>query len=155
MFRNMRRSEKLMSIQDTVKVLQEAEYGTFATVGDNGYPYSVPLNYVYEKDTIYFHSAHTGNKIENIKMNHKVGFSVVSYHKLLPDKFDTEYDSAILFGTGSEVIHEQEKRHALQLFIEKYSRDYFAEGTSYIDKAIHAVAVYKIQVDHMSGKRGR
>jgi hypothetical protein len=71
----MRRKEKLMSKYDTIKIIKEAEYGTLASIGENGYPYSVPLNYAYENDLIYFHSAPEGNKIENIKFNNKVFFS--------------------------------------------------------------------------------
>ncbi|HWR44241.1 pyridoxamine 5'-phosphate oxidase family protein [Sporomusa sp.] len=155
LFSEMRRKEKLMSPEDTIKVLKEAEFGSLACIGENGYPYSVPLNYAYENNAIYFHSAHAGNKIENIKRYNKVSFSVVNYQKLLPEKFDTEYDSAIVYGNAFEVTDEQEKRDALMFLIEKYSGNYRDQGIAYIDRAIKAVSVYKIQIIHMTGKLGR
>ncbi|MDF2875298.1 MAG: Pyridoxamine 5-phosphate oxidase [Sporomusa sp.] len=154
-FREMRRQEKRMSDEDTITILQAAEFGTLACISENGYPYSVPLNYAYGDQAIYFHCAHAGNKIESIKRNHKVSFSAVSYYKLLPEKFDTEYDSAIVYGNAFEVTDEQEKRRALILLIEKYSTAYLDQGRAYIDKAIKAVSVYKIEIIHMTGKLGR
>ncbi|QDR82935.1 pyridoxamine 5'-phosphate oxidase family protein [Sporomusa termitida] len=155
MFREMRRKEKLMSQAETVTILKEADYGTLACMGENGYPYSVPLNYVYSDRTIYFHSARDGYKIDAIKKNSKVSFSAVNYYKLLPEKFDTEYDCAIIYGRAAAVTDEQEKRKALVLLIEKYSGNYQAQGQAYIDRAIKAVSVYKIEIIHMTGKFGR
>ena len=155
MFRMMRRKEKLMSEEDTIKVLTEAEYGTLATIGDNGYPYSVPLNYAYNAGVLYFHSAPIGNKIENIMANNKVSFSVVSYYKLLSDRFDSEYDSVILYGKAFVIQDESEKRLALTALIEKYSADYRKQGIDYIDRAINGVAACKLEITHMTGKRGR
>ncbi|KYZ75281.1 MFS transporter [Anaerosporomusa subterranea] len=155
MFREMRRKEKLMSKDDTIKIIKEAEFGTLASIGGNGYPYSVPLNYAYENDVIYFHSAPEGNKVENIKFNNKVSFSIVSYHKLLPDKFDTEYDSAVIYGKAVEITDEEEKKRALILLVEKYSSDYCKQGIAYIEKGINATTVFKIQIEQMTGKLGR
>ena len=155
MFKEIRRKEKLTSQEDAIKIIKDAEYGTLASIGENGYPYAVPLNYAYENGVIYFHSAPKGNKIENIKFNNKVSFSVVTYHQVLPHKFDTEYDSAIIFGKAFEIIDEQEKKRALRLLIEKYSSDYLEQGIRYIDKAVKGVGVFKIEIEHITGKIGR
>ena len=155
MFKELRRKKKLMSQEDASKIIKEASYGTLASVGEDGYPYAVPLNYAYENGTIYFHSAPEGHKIENIKHNHKVSFSVVTYQQVLPEKFDTEYDSVIVFGKAFEIIDEQEKKQALTLLIEKYSGDYLEQGARYIDRAVKGVGVFKIEIEHMAGKCGR
>lgn len=151
----MRHKKKLMSEAETIEVLIKAEFGTLASIGENGYPYAVPLNFVYENSAIYFHSAHEGNKIDNIKNNDKVSFSAVSYVNLLPGKFDTEYDSAVLFGTAVKIADEMEKCQALVALIKKYSNEYFEQGMDYITRSINTAAVYKIQIEHMTGKRGR
>jgi nitroimidazol reductase NimA-like FMN-containing flavoprotein (pyridoxamine 5'-phosphate oxidase superfamily) len=155
LFKEMRRKEKLMPKNDTVEIIKAAEYGTLASIGENGYPYSVPLNYAYENGTIYFHSAYEGNKVANIKFNNKVSFSVVTYYKLLSDKFDTEYDSAIIHGKAFEIIDEQEKKHALRLLIDKYSSDYREQGLAYIERSINTATTFKIEIEHMTGKLGR
>lgn len=155
MFRTMRRKEKIMSEEETETILNKAEFGTLACIGENGYPYSVPLNYAYDNGKLYFHSAKEGHKIDNISFNGKVCFSAVGYYKVLPEKFDTEYDSVILFGKASRITEEAEKKRALMLLIEKYSSCYLAEGIEYIHKRASANSVYKIDIEHMTGKLGR
>lgn len=151
----MKRIEKLMCEEDAVKVLQSGVYGNLASIGENGYPYSIPLNYVYEKGQLYFHSASDGNKVDNIEFNNKVSFSVVNYLRVLPEKFDTEYDSAVVFGKAYQIFEEKEKNHALMLLVKKYSKDYVEEGNTYITRAIHNTSVFKIQIEYLTGKRGR
>ncbi|MDU2064701.1 MAG: pyridoxamine 5'-phosphate oxidase family protein [Sporomusaceae bacterium] len=154
-FTEMRHKNKLMSETDAIEVLTKAEFGTLASIGKNGYPYAVPLNFVVENGAVYFHSAHEGNKINNIKNNAKVSFSAVSYVNLVPSKFDTEYDSAVIFGTAVEVTDEIDKRQALIALIKKYSSEYFDKGMAYITNSINTTTVYKIHIEHMTGKRGR
>ena len=155
MFREIKRKEKTMGQEGTNQILNEGLYGTLASIGENGYPYSTPLNYVYENGEIYFHSAHNGNKVENIKLNNKVSFSVVSYHKILPDKFDTEYDSAVLYGKAYQIMEDTKKKKALMLLIKKYSKNFTNQGLEYISKAIDKVSVFRIEIEHMTGKKGR
>ena len=155
MFREMRRKEKLMSEDATERVLYEAEFGTLACAGADGYPYSVPLNYAYDNGKIYFHSAKAGQKIDHIRFQNNVCFSAVSYCKVLPEKFDTKYDSAIVFGKAYGVNDAAEKRQALRLLLQKYSGDYMAEGADYIRKAADKATVYRIDIEHKTGKRGR
>lgn len=155
MFSPMRRKEKQMSATDAIETLAQTRFGTLACIGLNGYPYSVPLNYVLENNTIYFHSAKNGAKLENILHNKNVSFSAVRYERLLSEQFDTEYDSVIAFGEAALVTDEQEKRSALLLLIEKYSPGFRRQGLDYIERAANAVAVVKIQVQHMTGKCGR
>lgn len=155
MFKTMRRKEKIMSEEEMKNILHKAEFGTLACIGENGYPYSVPLNYAYDNGKLYFHSAQSGHKIDNISFNDKVCFSVVGYYKVLPEKFDTEYDSVILFGKASRITEEAEMKRALMLLIEKYSSCYLAEGIEYIHKAASAISVYRIDIEHMTGKLGR
>lgn len=155
LFKSMRRQEKIMCQLDTEKIVHEAEFGTLACCGSNGYPYSVPVNYAWENGVIYIHSAREGGKLDSIAFNNKVSFSIVNYQRLLPDKFDTEYESVIIFGEATLVVDVQEKRHALTLLIEKYSHDFREQGMVYIDKAMDATAVIKVNIQHMTGKRGR
>lgn len=144
-----------MPAEGVKNILSKADFGTLACVGENGYPYAVPLNYAYDNDKLYFHSAKEGHKIDNISLNGKVSFSVVGYYKILPEKFDTEYDSVILYGKAYKITEIEEKQRALRLLIEKYSSGYFAEGLEYIHKGANATDVYRIDIEHMTGKLGR
>ena len=77
MFRKMRRGKQLLSQEDTDLVLQRGSNGILACLGDEDYPYAVPVSYVYHKGKIYFHSAKAGHKIDAIKKSSKVSLAVV------------------------------------------------------------------------------
>ncbi len=151
MFREMRRKDKQISAEECNEILNTTEIGILSTICENGYPYGVPLNYVYFNGCVYFHSATSGQKLDNINLNGKVSFCVTCDVELLSDKFDTNYRSIVLFGNASEV-NEDEKAEALLEFIKKYSGAYIEQGKEYINKAKGAAKVYKIDVEHMTGK---
>ncbi len=154
MFRKMRRIEKQLEKATSEEILINNEYGTLSTIGDNGYPYNIPINYVYINDAIYIHSYKEGHKLDNIKYNPKVCFSIVDYSQVIPGNFETYYESAVVFGDAEQVCgHEKEK--VLKSFIYKYSKDYLEEGIKYINALIDETAVIKINIKHITGKKGR
>ena len=135
-------------------LLSTGEYGILSTVGEDGQPYGVPLNYVYKNDAIYFHCARVGHKLENIAHNPRVAFCVVGNTKVLPAEFSTEYECAMAFGTASEVAGD-EWHNALVWLIEKYSPAFMEEGQIEIAKKAKVTTVIKIDIDHVSGKARR
>ena len=150
--RKMRRKDKMIGNHEAIKLLAECEYGVLSTVDDGGQPYGVPLNYVYKDNCIYFHCALIGHKIDNIANNPKVSFCVVGNTKVLPSEFSTHYESAIAFGTASE-IQGTERYNALIWLLEKYSSEFMAEGKQFITKEDKATKVIKIEIVHLSGKK--
>lgn len=154
MFKEMRRKDRQILEKEEVDILIEGEYGTLATICEDGYPYSTPLSYVYYNKSIYFHCAREGQKLINIDKNNKVSFSIVGKTEILPDKFSTNYESVILFGNAKRVEGE-EKEIALLKIIEKYCSQFIKEGKEYISKAKNATIIIKINVDHISGKSRR
>lgn len=151
MFREMRRKDKQLTMEESIEILRNNEIGVLSTICENGYPYGVPLNYVYYNNSIYFHCAKIGQKLDNIKSCDKVSFCVYCDVELLPDKFDTNYKSVILFGKAIE-INELEKEEALLKLIKKYSSKFIEEGKNYIEKAKGTALVYKINIEHITGK---
>lgn len=151
MFKEMRRKQNKLEEVKTIELLKECEYGILSTVGENGYSYGVPLNYVYINNSIYFHCALEGHKLDNIKNNNKVSFCVVGDTCVLPEKFDTKFKSAIIFGIANEVFDEEKNTAFLEL-INKYSPDYIEEGKKYIEHSSRAAKVIKISIEHISGK---
>ena len=69
MFSEIRRKEKKLSDEETIEILKTGEEGVLATTGKDNYPYAVPLNYAYHNNSIYFHCATSGHKIDNINYN--------------------------------------------------------------------------------------
>jgi len=150
----MRRKDREISLQDAINILNKGEYGVLATCGSDDHPYAVPLNYVYFDNSIYFHCANEGHKLDNIVFNEKVSFCVVGAAKVLPEQFSTLYESTIVFGRAKKVFGE-EKRNALVKLIEKYSKDYLEEGLKYIDNEWDKVCVIKIEIEKITGKAKR
>jgi nitroimidazol reductase NimA-like FMN-containing flavoprotein (pyridoxamine 5'-phosphate oxidase superfamily) len=150
----MRRKDKEIGNDEAIQLLTKYEYGVLSTIGNNGQPYGVPLNYVYKNNCIYFHCARVGHKIDNIKNNPKVSFCAIGDTKVLPSKFGTEYESVVVFGMASEV-QGVERYNALLWLLEKYSPDFIDEGKAYIEQKDKATKVMKIEVEHISGKRAK
>lgn len=151
MFREMRKIERKLSSEETIKIIEKGEYGVLSLQGNNDYPYSVPLSYVYHNNKIYFHCAMEGNKLDCIENYSRVCFCVVGNTIVLPEKFSTKYESVIIFGQAKEV-YEDEKKEALIKIIEKYSKEYRSQGLIYIEKAISRTKVMAIEIEHMTGK---
>ncbi len=152
--KEVRRSDREISSQESKCILDTAEYGIMSTVGTDGQPYGLPLSYVYKNDCIYFHCAVSGHKLENIEHNSKVSFCVVGKTKVLPDKFATEYESTVVFGVVSEV-NGAERYDALLWLLEKYCSDFIAEGKQYIEQKDKITKVLKIEIGRISGKARR
>jgi nitroimidazol reductase NimA-like FMN-containing flavoprotein (pyridoxamine 5'-phosphate oxidase superfamily) len=152
-FRKMRRHDKAMAREEALELLKNGEYGILSVIGDDGYPYGIPLNYAYKNNQIYFHCALEGYKIDAIKNNNKVSFCIVGNTEVIPDKFSTKYESVIVFGRAEKVIEENEKKAGLLSIIEKYSFDYKDEGKKYINKDYEKAALYRIAIEHMTGKK--
>ena len=98
MFREMRRNKQQLSNEECGEILRKSTAGVLAVSGDDGYPYAVPLSYVYCDNKIYFHSAKSGHKIDGIKNNSKVSFCVIAKDEIIPEKFTTYFRSVIVFG---------------------------------------------------------
>lgn len=154
MFREMRRKDRKLEDNDVIEILKNNNYGILSTVSEDGYPYGVPVSYIYFNNSIYFHGAIKGHKFDNISNNDKVSFCVVGQTQILPDEFSTKYESVIIFGRAIEVF-DDEKNMALLEILNKYSPDYIKQGKEYIDKASKATRVVKIHIEHISGKAKR
>ena len=150
--REMRRKDKEIGREAAIDLLTNCEYGVLSTVGNDGQPYGVPLNYTYKDNCIYFHCALEGHKIDNLEDNPKVSFCTVGDTEVLPSEFSTNYVSAVAFGVASEVLGT-ERYDALVLLLEKFSPGFMEEGKKYIEKLDKVTKVIKIEVQHISGKK--
>ncbi len=155
MDQEMRRKEKAMSKEETLEVLEQAEYGVLATISGDNTPYAVPMNFVCVGDVIYFHCALEGHRLENIKGNSSVCLNVVDSVVLMPEKFNTQYRSVTAFGTISIVENEEEKRKGIKAIADKLSPEFPKEGMEYINSAFHNMHVLRMDVTKMTGKATR
>lgn len=151
MFREMRRKDRELKLSEASEILTKVEYGILSTIGEDGYPYGIPVNYVYYNDIIGFHCATEGHKLENLKYENRVSFTVVGDTCPLPEKFSTNYESVIVFGRAEEAS-EYEKKEILLEMIKKYSPDFLDKGRDYVSKSSKHSRVFKINIEHITGK---
>jgi Predicted flavin-nucleotide-binding protein len=151
MFREMRRNKQLLSIEDTVAVMDRCTHGVLACMGDEDYPYAVPLSYVYFNDKIYFHSAKAGHKIDAIRKNSKVSFSVIDENTVVSAEYTTYFRSAIAFGKA-RITEGDERLEAFKALVEKYSGDQPEEAKHKEITGCTQAYVIAIDVEHITGK---
>lgn len=151
MFKEMRNKKQQLSSVETIELINKGEYGVLGTIGANGYPYTVPVNYVYHNEKIYFHCATSGHKLDNINYNTSVSFCIVGDNIVIPKKFDTEFKSVILFGKAREVLNK-EKEEGLVAILQRFSSDHMPAGEKYIKAMWDNTKVFEIVIDHMTGK---
>ncbi len=151
MFKAMRRSDRAISREEAYELLKNGEFGVLGTIGINGYPCGTPFNYVVDGNNIYVHFAITGNVLESVKNNNKVSFTYVGTTQIVPEEFVTNYASVMVFGTA-KIADDEEKRHALHLMLEKYSKNFMESGIKHIEEDFKHANALKIEIEHMTGK---
>ena len=152
MFREMKRKERQLSTELKEKILTECTNGVLSVIGDDGYPYGVPVSYAYSDGKIFFHCAKEGHKVDAIKNNPKVSFTVIAQDDVIPEKYGTDFASVIVFGKASFVEDPEEMLQSHIHIIEKYSNEYYDGGIEYFNKAKAAMRMVKIDIEHITGK---
>ncbi len=147
----MRRKDREVTAKEAMRILHEGEYGVLSTVSKNNKPYGVPLSYCVIDDTLFFHSAPKGKKLDNIIKNEIASFCVVGKTEVLPNKFSTKYESVIVSGT-IKISHGKNKQNGLEGLLRKYSPNHIEEGLKYIERATDETTVLELKIESITGK---
>jgi len=86
-FRSMRRCKQQLTDEESKNILSKMTSGVLALQGNNGYPYTVPISYIFHEDKLYFHSAISGHKIEAIRNCNKASFCVIAQDDIIAEKY--------------------------------------------------------------------
>ncbi|MGE5678631.1 MAG: pyridoxamine 5'-phosphate oxidase family protein [Pseudomonadota bacterium] len=151
MFREMRRGKQLLSMEDTAEVMGRCTNGVLACLGDEEYPYAVPVSYVYFNDKIYFHSAKAGHKVDAILRNPKVSFAVVDEDTIVSKEYTSYFRSAIAFGKA-RIVEGDERLEAFAALVEKYSGDQPEEAKHKEITGCMQANIIAIDIEHITGK---
>ena len=154
MFREMRRFRQALLKEQCEEILRKCTSGTLALSGDGGYPYAVPLSYFYDSNSIYFHCAKEGHKIDAVKNCSKASFCVIEKDGVIPEKFTTAYRSVIAFGQVRIIDDPDEIRRAITMLSDKYSPDMDSERDKEIDEFFNRLCMLELTVEHMTVKQG-
>jgi len=128
--------KQMMECKDEGRIssfLSTAQTG-YLGLTDGNEPYVVPFNFVWWNGAIYIHGAEEGRKMDILKKNSHVCFTVsenfgTMVHQI-PAKTDTGYMSVMLFGKAEIVTDLDEATHAMQQLIDKYVPGYFSSPLS-------------------------
>ncbi len=153
MFRNMSRIRQQISPEECLRILKEEKRGVLSVLGDDDYPYGIPLNHYYNEEDgkIYFHSGKKGHKIEAMQAHDKVSYCVYDEGYRREGEWSLNIRSVIVFGR-IEFIEDKEK-------IEEISRKLsykFTDDDRYIEEEIRRsldkTLMFALIPEHISGK---
>lgn len=152
MFREMRRMKQELSKDEVIEVLDSCHTGVLAVTGDNGYPYAVPISFVYVNGRLLFHCAIVGHKLDAIQRDDRVSFCVVDRDEVIPEKFATVYRSVVVFGRAHILKDDMDRRKALEAINAKYSPGLEEQGKEEIERNWNRVSIIALDIEHMTGK---
>ncbi len=124
----MRRREREVSEAEARDILGRAEHGVLATVGEDGWPYAVPVNHVLRGNVLYIHCALEGHKLENLAHEGRVSYCAVA-------------------SAGTTI-------HFLTSLIDRFSVDE-AKAAAALSNWSHKTAVIRIDIERITGKAHR
>lgn len=152
MFREMRRNKQILPEEQVNAVLERNTNGVLGVNGDDGYPYAVPLSYVFYNGKIYFHSSKNGHKIESIEKDSKVTFTVIDEDTIVSSEYTTYFRSVIAFGKAYIVDCQEERLEAFRALAYKYSGEEPEEEREKEVNNCKAALIIGIEIEHMTGK---
>ncbi len=148
----MRRKRQQLSDEESYAILQKATSGTLALLGDGGYPYAVPISYVFSEGKLYFHSALSGHKVDAIRSCDRASFCVVAQDDVKPTMYTTFFRSVIAFGRIHIVDDEAEKLTAARLLGNRYNPHQDEALQKELENGLARMLVIRLDIEHLTGK---
>ena len=147
-----KKNKEITDPQALLAVIDKAEVCRLG-MSLNDRPYIVPLNFGYRDQTLYFHCALEGKKLDILKANPHVCFEMDVDVELKPGphacKWDTEYKSIIGFGVADMITDHEEKKKALDVIMSHYTEPPF----EYREHSVEQALIIRVQIHEMTGKQ--
>lgn len=153
MFRELLRKNKMIPLQECLQILKDETRGVLSVIGDNDYPYGMPMNHWYNDDDgkIYFHCGKVGHRLDALRKHDKVSFCVYNKGYRNEGEWAWNVKSVIVFGK-MEIIDDIDK---ITDITTKLSHK-FTQDEEYIRKEIelygHETLLLQLTPEHISGK---
>lgn len=153
MFRELARKNKKISMEECIEVLKSETRGVVSVLGDDDYPYGMPMNHFYNEEDgkIYFHCGKCGHRLDALKKHDKVSFCVFDQGYRNEGEWALNVKSIIVFGR-MEIIDDPE---AIADISRKLSYK-FTQDEAYIEKEIkenlRATLLLALTPEHICGK---
>ena len=153
MFREMLRKKQQLTQEACIEILKKEPRGVLSVLGDDGYPYGMPMNHYYceEDGNIYFHSGKNGHRVDALKHCDKASFCVYDGGFRREGEWAMNISSVIVFGR-IEMIEDQEQIYKIaRLLSYKFTND-----EEYIEREIQksgpGTMMFALVPEHMTGK---
>ena len=153
MFREITRKKQALPMEKIIEILDTEKRGVLSVLGDDGYPYGMPMNYWYNKENgyLYFHSGKKGHKVESLAANNKVSFCVYDSGYKNEGEWALNISSVIVFGRVHIVEEHEDAMKICKEMSLKYTPD-----LAYIEEEIQkfgdVTLCYELRPEHMTGK---
>ena len=148
--RKMRRSDRATTVEKAWEILENAEYMTLSMMGAEGVPYGVTLSFARVGESLYFHCANEGYKLDSLRKNPAVCVNAVYQQRTKAEEFTVAFESAVAFGKAFEVTEQAEKETGLLAICKKYAPE--NTGAAAYIAQYPQVSVWRIDVSDISGK---
>jgi nitroimidazol reductase NimA-like FMN-containing flavoprotein (pyridoxamine 5'-phosphate oxidase superfamily) len=146
-----------MTSERCLQTLERGYSGRLATLGEDGYPYCIPLLYVWMDGAVWMHgtSAH-GHLRRSIDREPRICFEVDEQEGVFDyGRFECDsghaYQSVILFGRIEVVEDRMAKQRFCQALMAKYRRPDTGRPKDLFPR-LDQIAVYAVTVERMTGK---
>jgi uncharacterized protein len=155
----MRRTDKIVSQAQTLETLQRGFCGRLATIGEDGYPYCVPMLYVWLNGEVCLHNAKTrGHLRASVDHESRVCFEVDEPGEVFAyGRFECDtsvaFRSVILFGKIRVVDETEAKQKFFEALMQKYAKTEWERPKSFFPR-LDQITLYAIAVERMTGKEG-
>lgn len=153
MFRNIVRTKQALPEEECITILKKELRGVLSVLGDNDYPYGMPLNHYYNEQDgkLYFHSGKTGHRIDAIKRHPKASYCVYDEGTRENGNWYLTFKSVIVFGR-IEIVEDREKIYDIA---RKLSRK-FTDDEEYIENEVKnsgpGTLMFALVPEHITGK---
>jgi len=155
---HMRRADRLMSDEDALQMLATGFCGRLATVGIDGWPYVVPLLYVWMDQQVFIHRTSSGGHLaENLRANPRVCFEIDAPGEVFAyGRYECDtglaYASVIAFGSMRLVQDVEEKTRFCIELMRKYADAGWERPHGFFPR-LREIEVYGMALDRLTGKQ--
>lgn len=153
MFRNMARSRQQLSQAECIEILKQEPRGVLSVIGDEGYPYGLPINHWYceEDGKLYFHCGKRGHKIDAIRACDKVSFCVYDSGYREEGDWALYIRSVIVFGRVRILADHERAIHITRQLSYKFTPDTQLIEREVLESGAN-VLCFALTPEHMTGK---
>lgn len=150
----MRRCMQQVTEAECRRVLKEEKRAALSVIGDDGYPYTVPVNFYYDEEDnrIYIHGARTGHKIDALKNCDKVCFTVWDQGFKTEGNWEWNSTSVVVFGRAKFLEDRAVWEEKLRKLAGKYYPTSEEAEEEMKTPSIQVVQMIAIEIEHMTGK---